>query len=701
MTFFSCQKPEVAVPEAYSEEVVLTFTSEKPAFDDETKTEWTGETIQWSNGDKIRVAYTCDGVWQNANGDSSSEEENGSKTAKLYESTGLKEAGLMAKFTVPDKFKGTADGTYQFYGIYPSSLVPSADIKYAPSVTVNIPSEQTPSADSFDASADMMAAKSDIYSGIPKTGEEYDEISLRWDRLVAHGYFTLKNIAVVAEEDPQTITLTANAEADMVGSHYLYLDAYNVVKPNSNSVANKLTIDARNLAISEGKISFWACFLPCTWTSLTVEMETDKATYTRVIDLSDNQITFVKNARNTLGINMTTAERAAKSAAELPFVRDFSDKTGTSSISDLDGFSVDGFVYNASGAIRLAKADGGASVQTQLLDLSQNFQVLVTAKGWDSDELTLNVAAGDQSNNVTLTADDFVTYAVNFNPVSASSSVKFTTASGKRCYISRIEIRAGHDELPPVLKATPPSQMVALGGEASFTYTLINPKDGEEITAESNVSWITDITVGEGIVTYTVAENTAKDAREGVITLSYDGIDDVPVTISQAAAAEEGDGGEKTIVLTLNKETTGNTSTSYVNSATSFTFEGVGYSVANWNPNSLQIRGNKSPSNSDLQSAVGDRNFMLRNTTAIPGNIKSITITYTAGTIVANKTYAAISSAEITTQTTDTSVAGTAINSAVTWTFTDGGNYFAIGMINGGTSGTTKAGTITIVYDAN
>ena len=35
MTFFGCQKPEVIAPEI-SEEIILTFGSEKPAFDDET-----------------------------------------------------------------------------------------------------------------------------------------------------------------------------------------------------------------------------------------------------------------------------------------------------------------------------------------------------------------------------------------------------------------------------------------------------------------------------------------------------------------------------------------------------------------------------------------------------------------------------------------------------------------------------------------
>ena len=553
MAFVSCQKQEMEGAEMLQVSG-LTFTSEKPAFDDDTKTEWTGETIQWSKGDAIRVAYTCDGVWQNADGTAKADEANGQKSAKIYASSAHDAASAVAQFNVPGSFKGTAEGNYEFYGVYPSTAVGSTEIKYAPSVTVNIPAAQTPLAESFDSKADLMAAKSaTAYEGMPT-----DPISLEWTRIVAHGNITLKGLKSEEGEVISTITLTANAEADMVGSHYLYLDTYNVTKPSGNNAPNVLTLDASNLTLNDGNVEFWACFLPCTWTSLTVVVETDKATYTR--EITGISKTFKQNARNILSINMATAERVANAAAELPFVRDFSDKTGTGGITELDGFRVNGSVYNAAGAIRLAKGDGEGSITTQLLDISQDFQVRVTAKGWDSDELTLNVSAGDQSEDITLIAEDFVTYAVNFNAVSAASGVTFTAASGKRCYISKIEILAGHDELPPVLRATAPSLMAATGGEASFTYTLTNPKDGQEITAESNVAWISNIVLGEGTVTYSVAENTTEEAREGMITLSYEGIDDVAVTISQAAAAGEGGGessGGYTLVNSLSDITTG------------------------------------------------------------------------------------------------------------------------------------------------
>lgn len=305
MSFTSCQKQEVKDSEMIQVSG-LTFTSEKPSFDDETKTEWTGETIQWSKGDKIRIAYTCNGIWQNAGGTATKDEASGEKTAKIYASSALEAAAEIAKFMVPENFQSATEGIYEFYGLYPSTVCSSTNMKYAPSVTVEIPAEQTPSTESFDAKADLMAAKSpQAYTGIP--GEP---ISLLWTRIVAHGHLTLKGLQTVGEEKISTITLTADSEADMVGQHYLYLDTYNVVKANGNNTANVLTINADNLSIDEGNVTFWACFLPCVVKSLKVEVETDMATYTRIIETCS--LDFKQNARNILSINMASAERVEK-----------------------------------------------------------------------------------------------------------------------------------------------------------------------------------------------------------------------------------------------------------------------------------------------------------------------------------------------------------------------------------------------------
>ena len=535
--FFSCQKQESFEP-GTAQEVILTFTSEKPAFSDETKTEWTGETIQWSKGDKIRVAYTADGVWQNADGNATVDEENGNKTAKIYASTSV-EAGETASFSVPGTFSIPTGVVLEFYGVYPSTAS-DADMPYAPSVTVKIPAEQKPLENSFDSKADLMAARSVSTYILTEENPLPEAIPLMWTRLVAHGYFTLKNLAVVGEENIESIVLTADDEADMVGQHHLYLDTYNVVKPSGNSVPNKLTIDATNLTIADNSVSFWACFLPCTWKSVAVQVETDKATYTREIDLTANQKTFAKNARNTLSINMETATRDEKevSVGTLPFEKDFSEMNGTAELTELDGFSELSYVYQNTSSIRLATTKAAGLLKTNPLNLSQNFHVIVTARGWADDELRMTVSAGEQEHNVDLTTygtdGEFVEYVMNFTPVGESATVSFTAAKDKRYYIQKIQVLADHAELPSTLTVTAPEQMSAEGGKGSFSYTLTNPKDGKALTATTEAEWITDIEVNEGNVSYTVLANSSEEPREATITLKYEGVDDVPVTVAQA-----------------------------------------------------------------------------------------------------------------------------------------------------------------------
>ena len=156
MAFFACQKQEINSLEEVKVEG-LNFSAEKPEFADASKTEWTGSEIHWSKGDAIRVAYTCNGVWQDASGNP----EQG-KYGKLYASDPLSETIDVATFVVPGTFKGSEQGDYKFYGIYPSTLTSSTDLSSAPSVSIDIPSEQTPAANSFDAKADVMVAQSVI-----------------------------------------------------------------------------------------------------------------------------------------------------------------------------------------------------------------------------------------------------------------------------------------------------------------------------------------------------------------------------------------------------------------------------------------------------------------------------------------------------------------------------------------------------------
>jgi hypothetical protein len=81
MASFACQKQEINAPEEVTN-VTLSFSSEKPSFDDEAKTQWNGSSIVWSAGDKISVAYTVEGEWMGY----MPEESTTASAPKLYKS---------------------------------------------------------------------------------------------------------------------------------------------------------------------------------------------------------------------------------------------------------------------------------------------------------------------------------------------------------------------------------------------------------------------------------------------------------------------------------------------------------------------------------------------------------------------------------------------------------------------------------------
>lgn len=303
MAFNSCQKQEVVAPEK-ANEVTLTFSSEKPSFVDESKTEWNGSSIVWSAGDKISVAYTVEGEWMGY----MPEESTTASAPKLYKSEALEKSSRTAKFNVSGNFNLKAEGPHVFYGVYPA--ISSTSFDDAPDATVTIPSLQTPKASSFDSSADLMTGVSvGEFSSLPNPK---DEISMMWTRLVAHANITLKSVnGIAADEKIFSITLTAQDNANLVGKQKVNLLTNEVNKAVASAKTNEVKLNGGNLSIDASRnIEFWACILPATLTSLKVEVDTDKATYTR--EIKNISKTFKQNARNTLSIKMDDATRVEK-----------------------------------------------------------------------------------------------------------------------------------------------------------------------------------------------------------------------------------------------------------------------------------------------------------------------------------------------------------------------------------------------------
>ena len=256
----------------------LILTSEEPS----TRTGWNGETIEWTAGDAISMAYSVNSSWVGPN---------------LYPSDALTENSLTAAFRVPGNFPTDLVGAHHFYAVYPA--VAGTDFSGAPDVFTAVPEIQTPTATSFDPAADLMAATSTgDWRSLPAS-----PIPMIWTRLTAHGDITLKNLALDADEKVQSIVLQGQNGAELTG--VIIIDLCNAEEYATVGVP-RVTVNAENLAVdASGNLEFWVSVFPVQLTELTVTVTTDKATYRRTIQGISK--VFRRNARNVLGISMQEA----------------------------------------------------------------------------------------------------------------------------------------------------------------------------------------------------------------------------------------------------------------------------------------------------------------------------------------------------------------------------------------------------------
>ena len=286
LSLMGCKKtPETPVTS-------LTFTAERPAA--ATRTGWTGETIEWTAGDAISMAYSVAGQWVGPN---------------LYSSTPLDKGGPTAQFTVPGNFPQGLVGAHHFYAVYPA--VAGTDFSDAPDVFTAVPEIQTPTAASFDPKADILAGDSvDDYRSLP----DYP-VPLKWTRLTAHADITLKNLDVAAGETVQSIVLQAQNGAELTGD--VTIDLANPVEFTTAGVP-RVTVLADNLAFdASGNLECWVSVFPVDLTELTVTVTTDQATYRKVF--ANISKTFARNARNILGISMAGAVKTPLAPPEPEF----------------------------------------------------------------------------------------------------------------------------------------------------------------------------------------------------------------------------------------------------------------------------------------------------------------------------------------------------------------------------------------------
>ena len=701
-TFAGCQKEENNAP-ATETKTVEFFAN---ALDTKTQFGTPADGVYptlWSTGDEVKILVNLASV------------KNTDKTAEVECSSDFTSARFESPLVDPET------ETYTFYSISPANaLLGKAE---SGKLYVSIPKEQKPLDTSVDKAAQLLYAKSTTTDVMPES------VNLHYSHLTAYGKFALSNLTSEVSSVSK-VTIQAPEDVYLAGGWDYFVNDDSFVVRSGKGV-NAIDVETTKTT------DIWFACAPVDVAGKTVKfiVATDKGNLEKDITFPTG-CKFESGKIATFTVNMAGIEPPVQE--ETPTYT-LTKVTGASQFTEgqyvLISANESYYVPNNGTGDRpstksVVKIDGNPSISDDmlwnavpsgsglLLQSAKEPTYYLVATGAKNDAIKVNTtntcvwkAASLTNYGIVLECTSYAgrylsTYGEQDWRYYQSSNIPGSNNNNSPANLYKVTISGSEGDEPetpaePVqLTMTDITCSAQTENSLTFTWTPVTNASKYEVT-------INGITAEVSEATYTATGLTAATSYTISVKAVGDGVNYTTSaaktqTGTTSAASTGGEGGkEVTITFKLDKTTTGSSSSSYVNVATTFMSEGVSYTVANWNPSTLQIRGNKSPSNNDLQKAEGDRNFMLRNTTAIPGTIKSIRIECTAGTIVAGKTYAIVGASQITSQTANASQAAIAETNAVSWTFANGGSYFAIGMVNGGTSGTTKAGTITIVYQAN
>lgn len=267
-------------------EVKMTITADV----DETRT-WIDEAnskVQWSEGDALKVI------------------ENGA-TYRTTKAATIDANGL-AKFTV--SFPANTDATeFTYNAIYPVSRVTedNADKMDMTKIKVTLPDAQSPTATSFDPTADILVAKQIV------TNTQPTELSMQFKRLVAMGKMTLTNLPESSTISKVIFTVEdtdAEEQPALAGRNYVDATTGTIVEYGYYGATNAITLNY-NEPISTRDIYF-TCnpFELVAGDKFTVKVVCSDATYTREVTLPEGRtLGFIEGDLSKFSVNMAGATK--------------------------------------------------------------------------------------------------------------------------------------------------------------------------------------------------------------------------------------------------------------------------------------------------------------------------------------------------------------------------------------------------------
>ncbi len=494
LTLVSCQK-EVNHESIDGDGIEVTLVAGNPIT--RTVLGEDGETPYWKDGDALSVT-------------------NGTSTNVEFTENSIAEGETAAIATFAGKVSAAGD----FYAVYPHT----GTVTEGKGPRVTIPTEQHPTATSFDGAADIMVSKK--FSVNATTSTTIDNLQFARCGAILKIVFSGKASAqqtLLADQHPINVSLTA--KEDLVGNVLFDYETgtASIFSTPSKTVSAAYTTSTQ-YAIN-GTNATYLVVVPTTLTeTLTVAATTENYEISRTLSLPEGGIELEAGKVYTFNVKLgSNSISEATPAQELPWTHEFSWHNSTSETNyttDIDeksgGEFVSGsYVYGAkeAGAIRIGNGSNPGSVTSKLLNLSGAFVVTVSAKAYNtSDNSKITVSVGDVTKTAPSTlSSNYVDYEFEFaagdgtakSPIVIGTDVKRAIITSVAVATSTPKVEA--PTFSPAAGAVEANTTVTISC-ATEGATIHYTTDGSDPTLESATGTTVTIDAAKTIKAFAVKE---------------------------------------------------------------------------------------------------------------------------------------------------------------------------------------------------
>lgn len=496
-------EPEAVTPGSETgNQVTLTINARQGT---DSKTYIDGTDVKWAtSGEKLKVfeEYTASGATDVT-------------LTPVTSSEGTTEDSG-ATMTFAASFDEATADSYAYYAFYPSSAYNSKPTTVE-KVAIEVKSTQTPTASSFDPSADILIAKPETVTA------QATSLDMEFARVVAVGKMTLTGLT---SSDPVTQVTFSATDADgnaviLAGRTAYNLSDASIAGNNTEATSIVLNYSALSLTANES-MDVWFTCLPFSLSgagSFKVVVETASETFTKDVSLSESQnLKFIAGKASRFTVDMSSVSGSEKAVdlcyAELTY-DDFnavytSSSYGNTTITKTKGDIWTLYAANSTTkAIQLRSTTSNNDSYIKLPDFKRkiNSVTLTLSAAIAADKtLTLETAANTYSGSiasVTTVADQTeYTFDLTSHADEDTCTTAYLRSVGAVAYITKVAVLAGTDtrtalDAPASVSATVDAETVntinvsweAVSGAASYTVTLTDGSSDDRVVTTTETSY--------------------------------------------------------------------------------------------------------------------------------------------------------------------------------------------------------------------